>query len=292
MGIILELEDSNGAASAATAMVDIRDLSPRRTLVLIDGHRISSLENEVPDDVGDAPPNALPFRQSSKLSRNIGRMFMQSSRGKGSSGEASLLRSLLFPSGRGIAAVAGLGASLLSIGAFAQVAADNNNPQQQLTEIVVTGSHLNRTDTETPSPVQIITADDLKQSGYTNTQEVLKNLTANGQGTLSQSFSGAFASGAAGVALRGLNVGYTLTLIDNHRMAPFPIGDDGQRSFVDIASIPFDSIDHIDVLKDGASSAYGSDAIAGVVNVVLRSEERRVGKECLLECRSRWSPDH
>src|ERR1700755_2768914 len=62
------------------------------------------------------------------------------------------------------------------------------------------------TDTDTPSPVQVISAIDLQESGFTNTQEVLKNLTANGQGTLSQSFSGAFASGAAGIALRGLNV--------------------------------------------------------------------------------------
>src|SRR5882672_1643797 len=137
-------------------------------------------------------------------------------------------------------------------------------------EVVVTGSRILRTDTETPSPLQTITAEDLKQSGYTSTQEVLTQLTANGQGTLSQSFSGAFASGAAGVALRGLNVGYTLTLINGHRMAPYPIGDDGQRSFVDIANIPFDAIERIEVLKDGASSAYGSDAIAGVVNIILK----------------------
>ena len=137
-------------------------------------------------------------------------------------------------------------------------------------EVVVTGSRILRTDTETPSPLQTITADDLKQSGYTSTQEVLTQLTANGQGTLSQSFSGAFASGAAGIALRGLNVGYTLTLINGHRMAPYPIGDDGQRSFVDIANIPFDAIERIEVLKDGASAEYGSDAIAGVVNIILK----------------------
>jgi iron complex outermembrane recepter protein len=193
---------------------------------------------------------------------------MQSSRGKGRSGDMSPLSGLLRPSAFGLAVVAGLSASLLSMGAMAQVAADNSAPQLQ--EIIVTGSHISRTDTETPSPIQVITAEDLKNSGYTNTQEVLKNLTANGQGTLSQSFNGAFASGAAGVALRGLNVGYTLTLIDGHRMAPYPIGDDGQRSFVDIASIPFDSIERIEVLKDGASSAYGSDAIAGVVNIILK----------------------
>jgi iron complex outermembrane recepter protein len=143
-------------------------------------------------------------------------------------------------------------------------------PDVALQEIVVTGSHLTRADKEGTSPVEVITAEELHQSGYTSTQDVLHNLTANGQGTLSQSFSGAFASGAAGVALRGLNVGSTLTLIDGHRMAPFPIGDDGQRSFVDISNIPFEAVERIEVLKDGASAVYGSDAIAGVVNIILK----------------------
>ena len=67
---------------------------------------------------------------------------------------------------------------------------------------------------------------------------MLQSLTANGQGQLSQSFSGAFAEGAAGVSLRGLTVAYTLVLIDGHRTAPYPIGDNGQRAFVDVANLP------------------------------------------------------
>jgi iron complex outermembrane receptor protein len=65
-------------------------------------------------------------------------------------------------------------------------------------------------------------------------------------------------------------VGATLVLIDGHRMAPYPMPDDGERDFVDISSIPFDAIDRIEVLKDGASAVYGSDAMAGVVNVILK----------------------
>jgi iron complex outermembrane recepter protein len=139
-----------------------------------------------------------------------------------------------------------------------------------LETVIVTGSHLRRTDSETATPVQILSVEQMQESGFTSTQQVLNTLTANGQGTLSQSFSGAFAAGAAGIALRGLTVGYTLVLIDGHRMAPYPIGDDGQRSFVDTANIPFASIDRIEVVKDGASAVYGSDAIAGVVNVILK----------------------
>jgi iron complex outermembrane receptor protein len=169
-------------------------------------------------------------------------------------------------------ASAALGAALMCLQPpvlFAQTAAASPDAAP-LTEIIVTGSRLQRTDTETPSPVEVITAIEMQQSGYTSTQDILHNLTANGQGTLSQSFSGAFASGAAGIALRGLNVGSTLVLIDGHRMAPYPIGDDGQRSFVDVSNIPFDAIERVEVLKDGASAVYGSDAIAGVVNIILK----------------------
>jgi iron complex outermembrane receptor protein len=142
--------------------------------------------------------------------------------------------------------------------------------EQQLEKIEVTGSSIRRTDAETPSPVQVITAEDLKKSGYTTISEVLRNISANNQGTLTQGFSGAFAAGASGVALRGLTVGATLVLIDGHRSAPYPLSDDGQRSFVDISAIPFDTIERVEILKDGASAIYGSDAIAGVVNVILK----------------------
>lgn len=142
--------------------------------------------------------------------------------------------------------------------------------EQTLQTVVVTGSIIKRTDFETPSPVQVMTAEDLQQSGYTSVSDVLRNLSANGQGTLTQSFGLAFAGGGSGVALRGLTVGGTLTLVDSERMIPYPLSDDGQRNFVDVSSIPFNVIDRIDVLKDGASAEYGSDAIAGVVNVVLK----------------------
>jgi iron complex outermembrane receptor protein len=156
-------------------------------------------------------------------------------------------------------------AALMSAPTFAQSTAP-----QELERITVTGSNIRRTDTETPSPVQVITADDLKKSGYTTVNEVLQNITANGQGTLSQNFSRAFAGGAAGIALRGLNVGATLVLIDGKRAAPYPIGDDGQRSFVDVSNIPFDAVERVEVVKDGASAIYGSDAVAGVINIILK----------------------
>jgi iron complex outermembrane receptor protein len=162
--------------------------------------------------------------------------------------------------------------ALAAVVAFVSTAnaqqATSSSPELQ--EIVVTGSLIKRTDTETPSPIQVITADDLVKSGLTSVSDVLRNLSANGAGTLSQSFNSAFAGGGAGVALRGLSVGATLTLIDGHRMVGYPLTDDGERNFVDVTSIPFNAVERIEVLKDGASAAYGSDAIAGVVNIILK----------------------
>src|SRR5262249_4055823 len=86
----------------------------------------------------------------------------------------------------------------------------------ELQRVTVTGSNIPRADLETSSPMQVITAKDLQQSGYTSVQEVLQDITANGQGTLSQSFNFGFATGASGIALRGLTVGSTLVLIDGH----------------------------------------------------------------------------
>ena len=127
-----------------------------------------------------------------------------------------------------------------------------------LQQIVITGSLISRTNVETPSPVQVISSKDLTQSGYTDLSDILRNISANGASTLSQSFSFAFAAGASGVSLRGLSVGDTLVLIDGERTVPYPLLDDNQRSFVDLSSIPFTAIDRVDVLKDGASGLYGA----------------------------------
>jgi len=157
-------------------------------------------------------------------------------------------------------------ASLPAMAQTTEAAGGGASPQR----VVVTGSLISRTDTETPTPVQVLTAQDIQRSGKTSVAELLSDLAANGQGTLGTGFSGAFANGASGVSLRGLTVGATLVLVDGHRLAPYPLSDDSQRSFVDISSIPFDAIDSIEVLKSGASSLYGSDAIAGVVNIKLK----------------------
>jgi iron complex outermembrane recepter protein len=162
-------------------------------------------------------------------------------------------------------------AQLIASGAFSALAMAPAIAQPVPTiKIEVTGTNIRRVDSETPSPVQILTHEDLVRSGYTTIAEALKDVTANGQGLLSQGFSRAFAGGASGVALRGLGVGATLVLIDGLRMAPYPLSDDAERPFVDISGIPFSAVERIEVVLDGASAIYGSDAIGGVVNVILK----------------------
>ena len=150
--------------------------------------------------------------------------------------------------------------------------AGSSGSSTTLDTIVVTGSYIRRTNAESPSPVTTIDADEITKSGLNSIADVIRTVSADNSGTLSQAFSGAMAGGADGVALRGLTVDATLVLVDGHRMASYPLTDDGQRQFVDIDSLPMAIVDRVEVLKDGASATYGSDAIAGVVNVILKKQ--------------------
>ncbi len=143
-------------------------------------------------------------------------------------------------------------------------------PAKQLQTITVTGSAIPRVDLETPSPVTVITAVQIERSGLKTVSDVIRAVSADNSGSIPNAFTAGFAAGSAGVALRGLTVNSTLVLIDGQRSANYALADDGQRSFVDLNTIPVNAIERIEVLKDGASSLYGADAIAGVVNVILK----------------------
>ena len=145
--------------------------------------------------------------------------------------------------------------------------------------VVVTGSLLNRADVETPSPVTILTSQQITASGLTSTADVVRSLTSDNSGTIPTAFGIGFAAGSSGVALRGLTVNSTLVLIDGRRTANYPLADDGERGFVDLNTIPLDAVDRVEVLKDGASSIYGADAIAGVVNIIMKDEFQGVSGE-------------
>jgi iron complex outermembrane receptor protein len=146
-------------------------------------------------------------------------------------------------------------------------------------DIVVTGSILRTTDRASPSPVTTVSAEALDQRGVTTVQEGIQQLTSNNGPALTNSFSanGAFAGGASAVSLRGLSTNSTLVLFDGVRAAYYPLSDDGTRNFVDLNTIPDDIVDRIEVLRDGASSSYGADAIAGVVNIITKRQYKGIG---------------
>jgi iron complex outermembrane receptor protein len=139
-------------------------------------------------------------------------------------------------------------------------------------DIVVTGSLFRRTDTETPSPLTVLTSENLARAGITTVSDAVRSISADSSGSIPTAFSGGFGAGSSAVSLRGLTVNSTLTLVDGVRTAYYPLADDGQRSFVDLNTIPNATIDRVEVLKDGASSSYGADAIAGVVNIITKKE--------------------
>jgi iron complex outermembrane receptor protein len=151
-------------------------------------------------------------------------------------------------------------------------ATQSQSDTTNLDRIEVTGSRILRTDSETASPVQVIQRQEIDRTGKNTLGEYLQSLTVDGSGSVPKSFGAGFASGASGVSLRGLGAGSTLVLINGRRIAPYGLADDGQKVFTDLSIIPLEAVERVEVLKDGASSIYGSDAIAGVVNVILRQD--------------------
>ncbi|WP_230769571.1 TonB-dependent receptor plug domain-containing protein [Sphingomonas sp. Leaf4] len=199
-----------------------------------------------------------------------------------------MISTMLRASLRTGAAGSALAIGLLALPAAAQTTTPTNDPtalqapapaEAQDQEIVVTGSILRTTARETPSPVTVLTAESFEQRGITTTQDAIQQLTSNNGPALTNSFTanGAFGAGASAVSLRGLSTSSTLVLFDGLRAAYYPLSDDGTRNFVDLNTIPDDIVERVEVLRDGASSSYGADAIAGVVNIITKREYKGVG---------------
>ena len=167
-----------------------------------------------------------------------------------------------------------LPATLLgALGASVMAASTVHAQQAQKVErIEVTGSNIKRVDAETAAPIQIINRDEIQNSGKLTVGEYLQTLTVDSQGSVPPSFGNGFAPGSVGISLRGLGASSTLVLLNGRRIAPYGLADDGQKVFTDLSSIPMDAVERVEILKDGASAIYGSDAIAGVVNIIMRRD--------------------
>lgn len=147
-------------------------------------------------------------------------------------------------------------------------AADEAAGEEEEQRIEVTGSRIKRTDVEGSLPVVTIDREAIDLSGQTSVADLLRNTTFNSFGSF-RPVSGSSNQASAEVSLRGLGSGRTLVLIDGRRVAKSP---QGGGSAADLNSLPLAAVERVEILTDGASSVYGSDAIGGVINVITRKD--------------------
>ncbi|WP_422016841.1 TonB-dependent receptor [Roseateles sp.] len=161
-------------------------------------------------------------------------------------------------------------AVLMTVGglnAWAQQAQDTTEPQQ-IERVTVTGSAIKRLDAETSVPVTVFKMTEMKQQGITTVEQILSSLTASQASVGTSQAVGASTGGASFADMRGIGANKTLVLLNGRRIANNAF--DG--SAPDLNMIPFAALDRVEVLRDGASSLYGTDAIGGVINFITRRD--------------------
>ncbi|MES2152734.1 MAG: TonB-dependent receptor [Pseudomonadota bacterium] len=161
--------------------------------------------------------------------------------------------------------------ALIGIAGTAAAQQVDSGPMQR---VEITGSSIKRVAQEGALPIQLITAEEIARAGITSTEQLVATLSANGTGADNMSSQQGFVgnvqnvhnNGAAGISLRGLGAGSTLVLLNGRRVSTH--GLSGQA--VDLNSIPLAAVQRVEVLTDGASAIYGTDAIGGVINFILK----------------------
>lgn len=182
-----------------------------------------------------------------------------------------------------VAIASAIALPMLSTPAFAQQTDQNQTTQdaqpsskkeaKELEKVVVTGSLIPQAQIETASPVVTITGAQMQADGFRNVYDALRSQPiATGSVQDSQAAGqGSFTPGVTTISLFGLDPAFTLILLNGHPLADYPLPYNGSESITDLSAIPTALVDHIDILTGGASSVYGSSAIAGVVNIVLKT---------------------
>lgn len=165
----------------------------------------------------------------------------------------------------------------------ADVPSGNGNSQtdaekkaSKLKAVTVIGSMIPQAEIETSAPSIQITADEIQARGYANVADVLRSQPLSTGQVQGNQFTNGFTPGATTISLLGLDPGFTLILINGHPMADYPLLYNGQSNFTDLSSIPVAMVDHIDILPGNQSAIYGSSAIAGVVNIVLKDNVKGI----------------
>jgi len=161
-------------------------------------------------------------------------------------------------------------AMLPSLSVAAQEAASSDSTKE-LDTVTVTGSRIKRAQVEGPAPVNVITADQIKKEGFVTVYDVLTTLTEATGTVEADSQWGSHTPNASGLNLRGMGPNRTLLLVNGRRVADYPLPYGGETNFSNYSNIPAAAVERVEVLTGGASAIYGSDAIAGVVNVILKT---------------------
>lgn len=161
-----------------------------------------------------------------------------------------------------------LGAGTTAFAGTALAQEQTGQEAERVERISITGSRIRSTDLETAQPIHTISREDIANQGFTSVVDLLENMSTSGAPPISRSspLSSGEAAGGNYANLRGLGANRTLVLVNGKRLG---ITTGGLQ---DISAIPMGMVERIDVLKDGASTLYGSDAMAGVVNIITRSD--------------------
>lgn len=138
-------------------------------------------------------------------------------------------------------------------------------------ELVVTGTNIRGAAAKGFNPVQVIGVEEVRTSGKVTVADLLRSISANTGNSTNETSNSGWASGSAGIGLRGLSQKNTLVLLNGRRVANYGFPSNGlSDTFVNLNALPLVAVQRMEVLKDGASAIYGSDAVAGVVNIITR----------------------
>ena len=166
-----------------------------------------------------------------------------------------------------VRAAMGIGVAASLTAAPAAFAQQEEDPAQ-LGRIVTTGTRISRLDVEAARPITVISREDIERSGQPSVADVLRNTTYNSFGEYRET-SGSNFAGQALMGLKGLGAARTLILLNGRRLPRSPVT---VNQGIDLNTIPLEAIERIEILNDSASAIYGSDAIGGVVNIILRDD--------------------
>ncbi len=173
------------------------------------------------------------------------------------------------PLHKAIVAALALGIGASSAYAAEPVDSQDKDKKEKEERIEITGSRIKRTDLEDAAPVVVISNEEMQARGHLTVSEALRNLSQNTGQIQGAEFAG-FTPDVQTVNLRSIGVGYTLMLVNGRRAAAYPAAYNSETSVANYGAIPTAAVERVEILTTGASAIYGSDAVAGVINIILK----------------------